>query len=60
MRDAPIWNICGLLELYVVVLVMLEFLDGYYRLGINPERDTGFPRGVLDDIIRKPVILKLR
>ncbi len=41
-----------------VVLAVPQFLDGYHKLGIYPERDPGFPHVIVDDGIGQSVYLR--
>jgi hypothetical protein len=42
-----------------VVFAVPEFLEGYHKAGVHPDKDPGFPHVVIDDTIGEPLYLTL-
>jgi hypothetical protein len=42
-----------------VVFAVAEFLEGYHKVGVHPDKDPGFPHVVIDDTIGEPLYLTL-
>jgi hypothetical protein len=42
-----------------VVFAAPEFLEGYHKAGVHPDKDPGFPHVVIDDTIGEPLYLTL-
>ena len=42
-----------------VVFAVPEFLEGYHKAGVHPDKDLGFPHVVIDDTIGEPLYLTL-